>query len=647
MASSILLPVLALLVAYYIFNWSRLLKKNIAIAKATGLPYKVLPIHIFSRWWLSLGAALALPLYKKFAPESWLDPLTIKFLGLDWAWQHGYSVFEEVGGEVILVVSAGGIICFVASAEAAHQIVYDREGFPKALALYGVLDVFGKNVVTTEGMAWKDHRKITSTPFTPKSNAMVWTESLNMANAMMKSHVPPGQTTSQTIASPGKDTMTIALSVISRAGFGVDFPWPGQEALPPVKQRTSPDPIPFEPAGHDMSYRESLGLLLDNIFIVLLVPGWILRWLPFEKTKTTYKAFNEWTQYQLDLFERKKDQIRSGQVDEATDLMGALVVGSGLTQEVLAEAATSPKASQPGFSKQLLSDSEIIGNVFIYLLAGHETSAHTLQFAFINLALHPASQLALQESLDQILGGRPVNEWTLETDASRLFDSFTGAVINETLRLFPPAVVIPKLTNPLEPKVLRVGGKSHTLPPNIDISLVTISMHVNPNSWPTYETTDPDGLRAWEPQRWIVKGKATEGLKKSGDDEAITEGVSEGPGGRVTSPSLYKPMKGAYMPFSDGYRSCLGRKFAQVELVAILAIVFSEYSVELAVDEWASDEMVKAMTLTEKQQLWGKAAKKAKWKVREGCGSKMTLQIFGEDVPLKFVKRGYEQFKSK
>jgi cytochrome P450 len=83
-----------------------------------------------------------------------------------------------------------------------------------------------------------------------------------------------------------------------------------------------------------------------------------------------------------------------------------------------------------------------------------------------------------------------------------------------------------------------------------------------------------------------------------------------GPQGSDIASSLFRPPRGAYLPFSEGYRACLSRRFAQVEIIAVLAVLFREYSVELAVDEWASDEEVDKMPVggVERREVWEKAA---------------------------------------
>lgn len=49
-------------------------------------------------------------------------------------------------------------------------------------------------------------------------------------------------------------------------------------------------------------------------------------------------------------------------------------------------------------------------------------------------------------------------------------------------------------------------------------------------------------------------------------------------------PTIHRPVRGAYVPFSDGVRACLGKKFAQVEFVAALAVMVKQYRIELAGD---------------------------------------------------------------
>jgi cytochrome P450 len=113
---------------------------------------------------------------------------------------------------------------------------------------------------------------------------------------------------------------------------------------------------------------------------------------------------------------------------------------------------------------------------------------------------------------------------------------------------------------------------------------------------------------------------------------------------RATGTRLYVPQKGAFIPFSDGQRACIGKRFAQIEILGALAVIFSEHSVELAVDEWASDEVVATMGKSEREVVWAEAEKNARSLLRDKVVSIITLQLRGAHIPVRFVRRGTERF---
>ena len=74
-------------------------------------------------------------------------------------------------------------------------------------------------------------------------------------------------------------------------------------------------------------------------------------------------------------------------------------------------------------------------------------------------------------------------------------------------------------------------------------------------------------------------------------------------------------------------------------------MIFTQYSVELAVDAYASDEEVQAMSKEAKHGVWDKAAEKAResWQGKLKCA--ITVQLSEEGrVPLRFVRKGDERF---
>lgn len=83
-------------------------------------------------------------------------------------------------------MSPGGIHVWLANAEAIRQVTSRREAFPKPLESYKPLDIYGRNVVSTEGVEWKFHRKITSSGFNEKNNVLVFEEACKQAQGMLR-----------------------------------------------------------------------------------------------------------------------------------------------------------------------------------------------------------------------------------------------------------------------------------------------------------------------------------------------------------------------------------------------------------------------------------------------------------------------------
>lgn len=330
-----------------------------------------------------------------------------------------------------------------------------------------------------------------------------------------------------------------------------------------------------------------------------------------------------------DLYEAKRTQVASGNGKGGMDLFDALIRGAGLADE---------KSSN-------LSKSDVLGNAFVLMLAGHETTANTIHFSLIYLAMNWGSQKRLQDDVDKIFHGKPINTWKYEEDFPKLFGGMAAAVMNETLRLLQPIVNIPKSTAPGRPQQLNLDGEQYTIPGGATIFL-SCAIHRNQKYWPApANASDSDPVRdvdTFRPERWHLHNKADENFEDIGyDDEEL-----RGPSGEDTSSQLFKPVKGSYIPFSDGFRSCIGRRFAQVEILAVLAVVFSQYSVELAVDDFASDEEIERMPKggEERRAIYKKACDRANHLLREKVSSIITLQLRGASIPIRIVPRGEERF---
>jgi cytochrome P450 len=299
----------------------------------------------------------------------------------------------------------------------------------------------------------------------------------------------------------------------------------------------------------------------------------------------------------------------------------------------------------PADSKAL-TDSEILGNAFVFILAGHETTANALHFSCVQLAMYPERQKALQANLDEIMAEKPdPNDWTYEDDFPKLFGSLAAGVLNETLRLIPAVVGIYKRAPAGQPQRLVYEGGETTIPGDAWVVLHSPGLHRNPSYWPPVPnkdgTIDPDDANQFKPERWLLQSQANSSKRQESQQDRAD---LTGPSGPDTSAALFKPEKGAYVPFSEGHRSCLGRRFAQVEAVAVIAYLFRFYSVELALDEWASDEELARMSEQERKQTWEKGRSRAEWLLKYGMRTMITLQLKGGHIPIRLVPRGQERF---
>ncbi|KAH6643996.1 cytochrome P450 monooxygenase-like protein [Boeremia exigua] len=604
---------------------------NIALAKSSGLPVVVIPWNVFSIFWLATFY-IWIPVLEVILPASWRGAW-FDLLDPEWGYRKGYAPFEKIGGDVFIIASATQLTAFVADAETVAQITARRNDFPKPLEMYGALDIYGKNLVSTEGLDWRMHRKLTAPSFGEKNNELVFKESLHHAKSLIGLWTGPDGQGNETVQNPAVATMSFALFVISSAGFDVRVKWPHEEKNRTTSAESGESKSMLvgseKSAGHNMTYREAISELLHNIMWTQIIPPKYLPFSPVKVHRTVGAAVTEWGQYMDELYERKKQQVASGDTNNAgMDLFDALIRGSGITE-----------------GKTDVRKSDILGNAFVLMLAGHETTANTLHFSLIFLAMHRESQKRLQQDVDKVFQGKPVEQWVYEEHFPKLFSGMAAAVMNETLRLLQPIVNIPKSTAPGRPQNFTMGDKTYTMPGGTHVFLNS-AIHRNPKYWPAPSSatstavTSASDVNTFRPERWLSASKLEDSFIDIGyDDEDL-----RGPSGEDTSASLFKPVKGSYIPFSDGFRSCIGRRFAQVEILAVLAAVFSQFSVELAVEEWASDEEVAAMDRKARAEVYQKAVDRADSVLRTKVASIITLQLRGTSIPIRLVRRGEERF---
>ncbi len=348
-----------------------------------------------------------------------------------------------------------------------------------------------------------------------------------------------------------------------------------------------------------------------------------------------------------ELFHQKIEEARDGRQTEGMDIMGSLVRSSyGDSQVNGGKKSLSGKPENGESVKHVLSDSDILGNAFVMIVAGHETTANSIHFSLMELAINPKSQRLVQKEVQSIFGDSPPDEWDYDSNINALLGGIVGAVLNEQLRLMPPVIAIPKQVSKDRDQIIFLEGKKITLPAGSYLGLATIGVHRNPKYWPTQPSkvsTRSHDLYDFNPERWLLKTIAEGTQQNDSATESEDEEDFGGFTGHDSSAQLFRPVRGSYIPFSEGARSCLGRRLAQVEIMAVLAVIYQHHSIELAVDEWATDDEVVKMNIDEKKALYKKAQEKARATLRTAT-TILTLKLNPGFIPVRVVKKGEERF---
>jgi cytochrome P450 len=177
-----------------------------------------------------------------------------------------------------------------------------------------------------------------------------------------------------------------------------------------------------------------------------------------------------------------------------------------------------------------MTDRQLRDELVTLFVAGHETTALALSFCFYLLAGHPDVQARLAAELDEVLQGQA----PASVHVPRL--RYTESVVKEAMRLYPPVPSIGRQAL----SECEIGG--YRIPQGAQIALVQWIVHRDPRWF--------DHPEEFRPQRW---------------DNDLARRLP----------------RGAYFPFGDGPRICIGNHFAIMEAVLILATVAQRYRLAL------------------------------------------------------------------
>jgi cytochrome P450 len=191
-----------------------------------------------------------------------------------------------------------------------------------------------------------------------------------------------------------------------------------------------------------------------------------------------------------------------------------------------------------------MSDRQLRDEVATLLTAGHETTTLALAWALFLLAQHPEAVERMAAEISFLKGRAPAYE-----DLARL--RYTRNVAEETMRLYPPVWVISRTAIAED----VIGG--FRIPAGSEMLIFPYITHRHPKWWQ-------------EPDRFIPE--------------------------RFSAENAAARVRGAYIPFGAGPRTCVGLNFAITEILVVLAMLLQRFRVELAV-ETESIRMEPSVTL--------------------------------------------------
>jgi cytochrome P450 len=356
-------------------------------------------------------------------------------------------------------------------------LVDDSDRFVKAEFGDDAIDrLLGRGLLLSEGEFWRRQRERIQPSFAP-DRIQAYAGEMASRAAALADRWEPGE-----VVPLDRELARLTVGVIAAAMFDVDLTR-GQvhaveRALHPIGDRFEPDPRR------------------------VVVPSW----LPTPETRRFEDAVET-----LDAVVDELVRARRAEGADGDDMLSTLV-----------------RDHEAGdLDYRTLRD-----EVVTMLLAGHDTTALALTYAWWLLADHPGADARLADELAG-LDGPPT-----AGDAREL--EYTERVISESMRLYPPVYAL--FREPTEDVTLA----DYDVPAGSAVMLPQWVVHRDPAHWDDPESFDPD--------RWLPERSA----------------------GR---PEF------AYFPFGGGPRVCIGRRFATMEAKIVLATVARRYRLERARDD--------------------------------------------------------------
>ncbi|WWC73665.1 uncharacterized protein I206_107637 [Kwoniella pini CBS 10737] len=386
---------------------------------------------------------------------------------------------------------------------------------------------FGGNIIVAQdGEEHKRHKAVIRGCFGEEIFRNAWDEVENTVEMMLKEEnlIDGG-----IMEDVGGSTIKVTYIVIGKVGFGYEVPW--------VTPRTE--------RGEEMGFVEAYEIVDRSVLYQFMLPGWLLRILPTKKFRRMGYGQKKFLEYCYAMARSKRAELgalkEAGEKAKApTDLLGAIVHAQVIAEE---ESRVKNGSEAPHVG---LTEEEVIGNMFIFLLAGHETTGHTIAFTIAQLALNPEWQDECYKEIKAVCGDekpsyRDVHRLPLclavGLEAMRLTD-----IVRQLFKVAKVDSMLPYNTWDDHGNVTR---REHLVKAGSLVYIDTPACQLNPFHW--------EGANDFNPRRHL----------SGGDDARAGLNKSEVP----------------FVAFSMGTRQCIGRRFAEVEIISFISSILARYTI--------------------------------------------------------------------
>ncbi|KAL9259646.1 Cytochrome P450 734A1-like protein [Drosera capensis] len=346
--------------------------------------------------------------------------------------------------------------------------------------------LFGQGLVGLEGEKWASHRRIANQAFTMERVKGWIPDIVASTTKMLEKWEELRGGKEEFEVEVQKQLHDLSADIISRTAFGSSF----------------------EEGKRIFELQEQQMYLVSLALRSIYIPGF--RFLPTKKNRERWRLEKE-----------TRDAIRS--------LIRRNSGTKGSSKNLLSLLMSVSK--DPDGKEERLSEDDVIDECKTFYFAGKETTANMLTWAVVLLAVHEDWQNKAREEVLRVCG-----DSNQLPSAENINDfKIVNMILNETLRLYPPAVMMKRKTT----RAVTLGNIN--LPAYTQLYLAMTAVHHDPDIW-------GEDANEFKPTRFLESRKHL----------------------------------ASFFPFSLGPRVCVGQNLAVVESRIILAMIVRDYSFALS-----------------------------------------------------------------